>query len=236
MVLPTSTYAEIFDAVALENEKIEYYWRKNGKKASKELAEQFDQNLMVTFEYHVCPQSRNKYLLWYATTPERYARDRLDLTGGNLLVVESFNDRDFFFTDGPADFRWLLHITSHFVKRYRERFLKDDSTTTEKVIATYLYRNGSDFLDLDPDETNVQERREENTYTNLVKDGIIYIELNKYLYKKESSDNEGVVVLRYKTFVSRFQLNEKQTNHVKEKVKELKDEYLRQLLNIPKKE
>lgn len=236
MVLPTSTYAEVFDAISLEQQKVDYYWHKNGKKASRELVKQIDEDLMVTYEYLVCPQSRNKYLLWYATTRKRYILDRLDLTGGALLVVEAFNDRDFFFTDGHADLRWLLHITSHFVKRYRERYLKDERATTEKVIATYLFRNGKEVLDLDPDETNFQGKREDGTYTSLVNDGIIYIEMFKYRYGDNRNHDDGVIALRYKTFVSRSQLNEKQANHIQEKMEELKEEHIRELLNIPKKE
>ena len=229
MILPGATYSDIYKAITDEEDKVQYYWQKQAKKIIKEFYSQLNRDPMVAYTYYVNPKSRNKYLLWYATTPLRFVRNNEDIFGGMFLVVDDFTERDFYFTTGKDNCAFLLHVTSHFVRRYRERNLRDDKLKTETVLATYVFRNGSDFLQLDPDETNISKEKDARTFTNLVKDGIIYFQCGKDMLDQKKE----LVIIRYKTFVPHSALNDKQKSHIQERVREINEIHIKNLLNIP---
>ena len=165
---------------------------------------------MYLWDYWTHPVSKNKYLFWYVTTPSLFLRDKMHVSGGYLLVVNDFADRDFFFCTGRDKGRFLLHVTAHFVKRYRERFLCDNNAYTEDVLVKYFHRNGGFDVELDPNEVNYHGERDSLTYSSLVPDGVVYFQMGK----DTSTADSGVIVMRYKTFVSKDLLNERQEKHI----------------------
>ena len=224
MILPTSTYREVHNAFIQENEKVGYWWVKVYSQIYKRFYTKLKQGQLYLWEYWTHPVSRNKYLFCYATSRSQILRDKTDASGQALLVVDDFANRDFYYSTPGI----LLHITSHFIKRYRERCLHDDSVPTEEVVARYLHRNIGSFLELDPDNLNYQGERDEMTYNILVPDGVVYFQIGK----DSSEGMKDVIVIRYKTFVSESLLNEEQKKEVDSARDALRDRLVREDLEM----
>lgn len=235
MILPNSTYQEIYQTITQEEEKVIYYLHKNLKSVSQEMYDRIKDNseIIICWKYYTNPQSKNKYLLWYATTFMRFIKEEKDLTCGALLVSNDYSDRNFYFSTRDNKYNVVLHITSHFLKRYRERCLKDDSLTTEEVIATYFFHNGRTFAMLDVNQASIVPIDEKDSAI-LVPEGIVYAEIGVAAGQSE----KNVTVIRYKTFVSVTMLNEQQDEHVKsvskDELEKNMQKKIKRLLNIQK--
>lgn len=235
MVLPDSFYDDVFYAMADDEEKVGYYWKKLYKQKTDKFPKYFKNHgkysldeTIVDWIHFTHPVSRNKYLLWYTSTPRRILWDRLDVSGGAVLIVEEYDDRNFYISTGKARPRFVYHITSHFLKRYRERCLMDDVLPTEEVLIRYIDRNMHNTVSIENNEITVIPVDDPNTHSVLAHDGVVFIQSGKLI----PTDDLPIFVFRCKTIVSQSIFNEKQEQYIKKLTRELHEKEVRAFLNI----
>jgi len=232
MILSTASYEDIFKAIVSDEEKVYFWWEKLYQKNYRRFQEQLDKDIMVMWVYFTHPQSKNRYLFWYVTTPLRYVLDKDNVTGGHVLVVSDFNDRNFYISSAKSRPGFIYHMTSHFLKRYRERFLGNTDAPTEEVLSLYLYRNIKYSVSIENQEMSLRPDSDPDTRSLLIPDGVVFVAVKGLALRNGTS----VIVFRCKTFVSRSILNEKQLDYLDQVAEEKRAEEIRRLLNIVEEE
>lgn len=106
----------------------------------------------VTYEYQM-QASKNQYVIYF------YCEYPLaNIQGGYLCILFDGNKRYVILT-GMGNVPEILILTSHFLQRYKERFLKQPEMSANEVAARFLSRNRS--LRVMPVDERLNKRIEE---------------------------------------------------------------------------
>ena len=219
---------EIYDNLAEDLKKIEYQRKKLLPKAIKQLKKKTSFPAWEIYEYTV-PSTNNTYFINYYAQSIRNCNDPVVTS---LCLASDRNETYMLEWGGvlykhaetrPLDFvRQVRFYSSHFIDRYIERFLKDDTLTHNDAICIYVSRN-QDFIPLKVNEgININYKKYGNAGANAfrVRDGICF--LRGYVYGEESKDGDinkdvidsiGIV---FKTFVDSCTLHESQKQAIDE--------------------
>ena len=222
MVIESTPYINIINALNDDREKLEYHAWKYLKQAQKYFLEN-PRNATHHIRY-THPQSKNTYLLW--SMRELIGPDNIPAVfrgfeckcGSCLMINTSSGGRTVFTIGGPEPFESQLFVfTDHMFHRYRERCKYPDSMSTEDIITHFFTRNGS-FVDLDYDKMHSYQNSKGSRYCHQIPDGVVFGT------KEEIEDERGrkYSISKVNTFVSkdmltRSQLEEYRTDESREK-------------------
>ena len=247
MITSSMTYKEMYDHLAKDLKKVEYRKEYFLPKAIKEFRKERMFPVWKWFEYKV-PSSNNKYVIFY------WANSLNDVENPKSdFYVEVFFDRQRFVVKWGAGgyrhtpnspmmlIRQIHAYTSHFLHRYNERFLKDDSLSTNDIACRYLSRNNIAMPIEINDSINkhIEEYGEGAKQGFRVKDGVCFtrtgLEGQFHNDENRNKDRVDAMAIVYTTFMSEHKMTneqriaiekehwEKWTESFKDFVKEAKD-------------
>lgn len=182
MILPTMTYKEMYDHLSADKQKVDIRKEYFMPKAVRAFKKKTKFPAWEIYEYTV-PATNNKYVIYF------YAESRLQAgkpEAGSFSIV--YNGKNRFIVKwgaGPykhtpdSDMMAVRQIhayTPHFMQRYTERFLKDETLTANEVAARYLSRN-TIAMPLQQNEginRNHEKYGEKGQYAFRVRDGVCF--------------------------------------------------------------
>lgn len=219
MVLLSMTYKEIYDNLKKDKRKVDIRKERLLPKAIKYLKQRRVFPAWVWYEYKI-PSTNNQYVIFFyaanskcATQPESDAFCFL-FEGNQRFVIKwgvgTYNPKGM----GLTAIRTLNIYTSHFIQRYNERCIKNESLTPNDVMCRYLSRNPIVTpIRVDEDiNRKWKEYGEENGIGFHVNDGICFVSSTTELETdEEDTDNKPIAMMYYyKTYVSKNEMNKEQ--------------------------
>lgn len=182
MILPTMTYKEMYDHLSADKQKVDIRKEYFMPKAVRAFKKKTKFPAWEIYEYTV-PATNNKYVIYF------YAESRLQAgkpEAGSFSIV--YNGKNRFIVKwgaGPykhtpdSDMMAVRQIhayTPHFMQRYTERFLKDETLTANEVAARYLSRNtiAMPLQQNDGINRNHEKYGEKGQYAFRVRDGVCF--------------------------------------------------------------
>ena len=176
------TYKEMYDHLAADKKKVDIKIDYLLPKAIKSFKKTMRFPAWELYDYTI-PSTNNKYVIYF------YAESRARIENpeiGSFTIVHNGKHR-FIVKWGAGGYkhtpdgemmaiRQIHAYTSHFIQRYNERFLKDDSLTANEIAARYLSRN-TIAMPLKQNEginRNHEKYGEKGQYAFRVRDGICF--------------------------------------------------------------
>lgn len=243
MITPFMSFKEAYDHLAEDLEKVKYRRNYYLPKAIKDfhMARKFP--VWKCYRYTV-PQSNNTYVVYfyaenYSCIENPKEGSFLDYHMDNERYVVKWGASGYRHTNN-SEFKALriLHFySSHFLQRYNERFLKNDSLTSTDIACQYLSRNEIAMqIEIDKDINKNIEKYDEGAKTGFyVRDGFCFTntQLEGLFGKDDNRENDRVdaMLIQYKTFVNESMLTEGQHNAI---MKEYCERWSRSYLNFIK--
>jgi hypothetical protein len=211
----------MYDHLAADLEKVNYKLDYYLTKAVKELRKVRQFPIWKWYEYKV-PCSNNKYILYY------YAENPSQIENPNKsFFVDMFFEKQRYvvkmvtggYNHTPSSpmklVRQIHAYTSHFLHRYNERFLKDDTLSSNDIACRFLSRN-KDIMPITINEEinkNIEEYGEGAKQGFRVHDGICFTQSRlEGLFNEDDRENDVVdaMLFVYTTFMSEYQMTNNQ--------------------------
>lgn len=222
MITPSMTYKEMYDHLAKDLKKVEYKKNYFLPKAIKEFRKARTFPIWTWYEYKV-PSSNNKYVIFFwVDNPSCIERPKSE------FFVDVFFDRQRFVVKWGAGcychtpnshiklIRQIHVYTSHFLHRYNERFLKDNTLSSNDIACRYLSRNNI-AMPIEITKTinkNIDEYGVGAKQGFRVRDGVCFTRtgLEGEFYGEEDRDMDrvDVLIVIYTTFMSEYKMTDGQ--------------------------
>lgn len=182
MILPTMTYKELYNHLAADKQKVDIRKEYFMPKAVRAFKKKTKFPAWEIYEYTV-PATNNKYVIYF------YAENRLRAEkpevgsfciayNGQYRFVVQWSAGPYKHTPNSEMIvvKQIHAYTSHFMQRYNERFLKDETLTPNEVAARYLSRNpvAMPLQQNDGINRNHEKYGEKGRYAFRVRDGICF--------------------------------------------------------------
>lgn len=222
MILPTMTYKEMYDHLAADKKKVDIKIDYLLPKAIKSFKKTMRFPAWELYDYTI-PSTNNKYVIYF------YAESRARIENpeiGSFTIVHNGKHR-FIVKWGAGGYkhtpdgemmaiRQIHAYTPHFLQRYNERFLKNESLTINEIAAIFLSRNKR----FDPLQQNSEINRNyekygiTGKYSFLVRDGICFSYLE--VEGTESADGDrhkdkiDALYICYTTFMNESKMTDSQ--------------------------
>lgn len=241
MITGGMTSKEKYDHLSEDLNKLRYRMDYYRPKAIKEIKRANSFPAWKTYDYLV-PDSKNKYFIVYYVD-SLYNLDNpkelsfLDYYDGKEHCVVRWGASPYKHTsDTPMKLVRVLHVyESHFLKRYNERFLNNESLMANDIASRFLTRNDI-IMPIEITEEinrNIGKYGEYGKWGYRVNDGMCFA---KTVVEGTASEDGDVkkhkvdaVCIMYKTFVSKSILTENQNNAI---MKEYWDKWTRLYLDF----
>jgi hypothetical protein len=183
------------------------------------------------YEYKI-PATNNKYIIYfYAETRTRMEKPEV----GSFCIL--FNEKQRFVIQGGVSqykhtpdsslvlIRQIHAYTSHFLQRYNERILKDESLTSNEVAARYLSRNNAAIMPLEQNENinrNHELYGETGQYAYRVRDGICFARTGIQGKSNEDRLNDKIDAgfILYTTFMNESEMTDGQRSAISKEHRE----------------
>lgn len=222
MITPSMTYKEMYDHLAKDLKKVEYRIEYYLPKAIKDFRKARKFPVWKWFEYEV-PQTNNNYVIFFwADNPSYIEKPRSNFFvniffGRQRFVVKYLVGGYRHTPNSPMILIRQIHVyTSHFLHRYNERFLKDDSLSTNDIACRYLSRNDV-AMPIEINESinkHIEEYGECAKHGFRVEDGVCFTRtgLEGKFYGDEDRDKDHVDAMGivYTTFMSEYEMTDVQ--------------------------
>ena len=205
MIVEKMNLHEVYANLMADKQKLD--WKRDTllPKAVKEMQRKGELPAWVMYEYKV-PSSNNQYIIYfYAERP--YA----PIIGDYLCVLFDENKR-YVVKRVDTAIPELHVLTSHFLQRYNERFLRQPSLTANEVAVRYLTRN-TNMRPMTIDERinkNIGEYGEYAGEGFLVADGFCF----KLSGEESVTGKQPIRIGLFTTFMSRSEMSESQRNAI----------------------
>ncbi len=234
MVTNSMTHIEVFNNILSDRKNFVYWIEKNKPKVLKAFSKQFKfpKYQIIDYEHQ---NSKNKYLLFFGL------QNRESSLETKVFLVYCYENEKYFIDFGFSpkyDDTRKEHIaypilsiyTSHFFKRYKERFLNDETLTIKDVIGNYFSRlTNINLLNINDNIINdYKGKYGEFTFAALTNNGLCLGERRVYkteLPCEKDKANE-VAVNIFRTFVSKDLLTKKQKDALFREELEYFDRYM----------
>lgn len=239
MITSYMTYKEMYDHLAKDLKKVEYRKKYYLPKAIKEFRKAREFPVWKWYEYKV-PETNNKYVIFFWAD----SRSCIEKPKSIFFVDIFFDKKRFVVKWGAGGFRQThnspitlirqIHAySSHFLHRYNERFLKDNTLSTNDVACHYLSRNDI-AMPIEITEginKNIEKYGEGAKQGFRVKDGICFTRTDfEIFHDNEDRENDHIdaMVIVYTTFMSEYKMTDEQRiaierEHSKKWTKSFKD-------------
>ena len=217
MILPDTSYENMYEVLSDEFEKVRYQRTKNLRKKLKEHLKkpaslyQINNKRICYYDYYTVPDSQNKYIYWvYADSLAELVENKYNTDAAlivtndkgqkNLIVLNKIID-----TDGNIRQRLAIY-TGHFFSRYRERMKINPDISSEELMLRYFHKNNVLHIRLNLDKMNPNAGKYKNGYAFRLSEGVAFASEIEF----ESKYKSKVLVQNYKTFISESQMTEMQ--------------------------
>ncbi len=208
MILPDTPPEEIFRIISEEEPKLLFALDKEFQRAEKKFTHSQSLPVLHQIEYTV-PSSRNRYLVWMYAFNE-YQKTVKPMYGFALMVNGLGGSVEYYTLNHLAHkilrggvvtestVNALSKFIPHYLSRYRERFIKDESLSPEKLAVTYFGRNQSTKVSEEVEKINILAGKDDKYRSYRLRDGVALVE------KEERTLPDGRVYdfNIYKTFLS----------------------------------
>ena len=220
------TYKEIYDHLAADKQKVDIKKEYLLSKAIKAFRKEPRFPAWQLYEYKI-PATNNQYIIYfYAESRTRVEKPEV----GSFCIV--FNQKQRYVVQWGAGgyrhtpdseltaIRQIHAYTPHFLQRYKERFLKDDSLTSNQVAARYLSRNKDAMPLQQNDEINRNHEKygKNGQYAFRVRDGICFSYSVVDGIESEDGDRHkdkiNAIYICYTTFMNESKMTEGQRNAI----------------------
>ena len=201
MIVANMNLHEVYDTLMSEMPKLE--WKRDvlSPKAHKEMERSLHFKNYVMYDYKI-PSSNNQYIIYF------YQEHPLEpILGGYLLVLFDGNKR-FIIKWNEKGIPELHVLTSHFLQRYKERFLKQPDLTANDVAVRFLSRNNK-MKPIAVDErinNHIEKYGEFAGEGFLVRDGFCF----KFSGEESIEGETPIRISFYTTFMPLFEMSESQ--------------------------
>ncbi len=216
MIVANMNLHEVYAHLKEEKNKLD--WKRDTllTKAVKEIKRQGVFPAMVMYDYKV-PSSNNQYVLYFF---EEHPFSHI--IAGSLCVLFDDNKRYVIkWTD--SDIPEILVFTSHFLQRYKDRFLEDATLSANEVAARFLTRNN----DMRPMTINNRINKHIKKYGEyagegfLVRDGFCF----KLSGEERKDDGSVIRISLFTTFMPTADMSKTQQEAIFEECMKEIDEY-----------
>lgn len=239
MITGGMTSKQKYDHLSEDLKKLRYRMDYYRPKAIKDIKKANSFPAWKTYDYLV-QESNNKYVIvYYVDSPYNIERPKelffLDYHDGREHYVVRWGASPYKQTpDSPMKLVRVLHVYErHFLKRYNERFLKNENLMANEVASRFLTRNDS-IMPIEISEEinrNIGKYGEFGKWGYRVNDGMCFAKT--VTEGKDSEDEYKVeaVCIMYKTFVSETIMTDNQNNAI---LKSYWDKWTRSYMNFLK--
>ena len=222
MIVPSMTYKEMYDHLAADKQKVDIKKEYLRSKAVRALKKRMKFPAWELYEYTI-PSTNNKYVIYF------YAENRacsekpevgsfgIAYNGKHRFIVKCLAGGYKHTPDSKLTAVRQIHAyTAHFLQRYNERFLKDESLTADEVAARYLSRNTNPMPLRQNGEINrnYEKYGESGQYAFRVRDGICFSHLIVDGVPSEDGDRHKdkvkALYIGYTTFMNESGMAESQ--------------------------
>lgn len=219
MLLPSMTYKEMYDCLAADFDKVKLKKEYLLPRVIREFKKEMKFPAWKWYEYTI-PATGNKYIIFF------YAETRSDVENPKVdsfcIVFDNSNNRYVFkcsvglwVTDGGESsvIREVQVYTSHFFDRYKERWFKDTSLSSNETACRYFSRNEEGKM---PIEMNEDINRHLEKYGGgarfgyRVRDGFCFAMTDQQRVKSEDGDRPIAQLEIYKTYMDKAEMAESQ--------------------------
>lgn len=222
MITAGMTSKEKYDHLCEDLEKIRYRMTYYRPKAIKEFKNSYTFPAWKTYDYTV-QKSNNKYVLVYYVEnqfqinnpKEIFFLDYYDGKEHDVVrwVAQAYRQTP----DSPLKLVRVLHVfDSHFLQRYKERFLKDMTLNANEVASRFLSRNDV-MVQIDVSEEinrSIEKYGELGKWGYKVKDGMCYAKTVFEGIESEDGDVKknkvDAICILFKTFVTESIMSDNQ--------------------------
>ena len=199
---------EVYANLMADKHKLD--WKRDSlfPKSVKEMQRQGEFPAWVMYEYTL-PSSNNQYIIYF------YAERPYGNVLGDYICVLFDESKRYVIKRVDTAIPELHVLTSHFLQRYKERFLKQPELTANEVAIRYLTRNNS-LKPIAIDERinkNIGEYGEYSGEGFLVADGFCF----KKSGEESMNGDQPVRIGLFTTFMPRTELSEDQREAILEK-------------------
>lgn len=217
MLLPSMTYKEMYDNLVKDFEKVKIKQEYLLPKAIREFKKEMKFPAWKWYEYTI-PSTGNTYIIFF------YAETKYDVENPKVdsfcIVFDDSNRRYVFkcsvchwISDGRESsiIREIRVYTSHFFDRYKERWFKDTSLTSNETACRYFSRNEEGRMPIEMNEDinrHLEKYGEGARYSCRVRDGVCFVMTDQQLVKSEDGDRPIAQFVFYRTFISRSEMAE----------------------------
>jgi hypothetical protein len=214
MILVSMLPNEIYDTIAKDYRKLEIRIDKYLPKAINSFKKAITFPVWYVDEYDI-PETRNKHItFYYASNPSEISKPRY-LT---FSIASDDNQRyiiraiDMPYKQTPDSKPIMLpqihSYTSHFLKRYNERFLHKKDITANEIAGLFFINNRKPFIiELNEDiKKSFKEYGEFNTH-GIKADGGFCFARTAIHHNKINVDKEETMLIIYTTFVSNNEMS-----------------------------
>lgn len=226
MILSSMTYKEMYDHFADDKQKVDIKRDYLLPKAIKSLGKKSKFPAWELYEYTI-PSTNNKYIIYFYAE-SRYNIDKPEtgsfspIFNGNRRYIVKWGVSGYKHTpDSPlVAIRQIHAYTPHFLERYRERFLKDESLTSNEVACVYLSRNNL-AMPLRQNEginRNYEKYGTNGQYAFRVRDGICFSYSTVDGIESKDGDRHkdkvDAIYICYTTFMNESEMTDSQRNAI----------------------
>lgn len=241
MIVDSTSIQQIFREMRQDSISVKFRLQKEIRRAVKALDDKQPSICVAGTSFrpfiytipHRVPSTQNNYILYYYA-PSMSSRM---ITGlGSILVYNNhFGQRNNLVmgncVDQGEDYPVIYEFTGHFLARYRERFLKNDTLSTDEVLVTYVERNRSGVsVEMNAD-MNPKWAEYGSKYALKVDDGITFLS-----HGELTVDGCRSVFICNKTFVSNDMLTHSQNKAQRRVIRGLLDEFEKKMQDNIKKQ
>lgn len=213
MILPSMTYQEMFDHTANDYEKIQIRKEYLLPKAVKEFKKTKHFPAWIWYEYTI-PSTNNKYIIFFHSESrvfiEKPVVDFFSIVydRNKRFIIQWFWGGYKHTENSPLIMIRQIHAyTNHFLTRYNERFLNDNTLNIVDIACRYLSRNKK-YMPIEmSDEINkrLAQYGESAKYGFIVRDGFCFTRSALEVIESEDGnrDNDEVKAMLciYTTFM-----------------------------------
>ena len=136
MIVANMNLHEVYAVLKGEMQKLDWKRESLFPKAAKEISRLLEFPAIVMYDYKI-PSSNNQYIIYFYRE-----HPFAPVLAGYLFVLFDGNKR-FIIKWTEKGIPEVLILTSHFLQRYKERFLKEPELTANEVAVRFLARNRS---------------------------------------------------------------------------------------------
>lgn len=219
MLLTSMTYKEMYDNLAKDFEKVKIKQEYLLPKAIREFKKERKFPSWKWYEYTI-PSTNNTYIIFfYAETKSDVGKPKV----GSFCIVFDDSNRRYVFKCSVCHWisddressiiREIRVYTSHFFDRYKERWFKDTSLSSNEAACRYFSRNEEGRMPIEMNEDinrHLEKYGEGARYSCRVRDGVCFVMTDQQLVKSEDGDRPIAQFVFYRTFISRSEMAESQ--------------------------